>query len=164
MHYPEEALVEMRVICERSRTARGNAGCTALIATPAAHRAGAAADAHRAFRRPRNLPSDRPRINLGREKEVVDSLGRAIRRNELSFPEVSARSQPERFALARAHRFRRARPANGASSTTAVRSGPVVFRDGRRIDVPAHASRGVALRPGDEIYLGQVRLRFESVA
>ena len=30
-----------------------------------------------------------------------------------------------------------------------------------RIDVPAHAGRGVALRAGDEIYLGQVRLQFE---
>ena len=31
----------------------------------------------------------------------------------------------------------------------------------RRIDVPAHASRGVLLRAGDEICLGQARLRFE---
>ncbi len=44
--------------------------------------------------------------------------------------------------------------------------GTTLFRDGRRIDVPAHAGRGVALRSGDEIYLGQVRLalRIESGA
>jgi hypothetical protein len=39
--------------------------------------------------------------------------------------------------------------------------GTIIFRQGRRIDVPAHAGRGVALRAGDDVYLGQVRLRFE---
>ena len=39
--------------------------------------------------------------------------------------------------------------------------GTRVFRDGRTIEVPPGNRRGEKLRPGDEIYLGRARLRFE---
>jgi hypothetical protein len=39
--------------------------------------------------------------------------------------------------------------------------GTRVLRDGRTIDVPSGDRRGERLRPGDEIYLGRVCLRFE---
>jgi hypothetical protein len=39
--------------------------------------------------------------------------------------------------------------------------GTSLFREGSLIAVPAGAGRGTALRPGDEIYFGQARTRFE---
>ena len=39
--------------------------------------------------------------------------------------------------------------------------GTSIFRNGALLNIPAGASRGIALRTGDEIYLGQARLRFE---
>ncbi len=89
-------------------------------------------------------------------------MGRTIRCNELSFPEEAHEANP---SVSRSH----AHVAfDGASGQWRIFDdgsslGTVLFREGRRIDVPAHAGRGVALRPGDEIYLGQVRLRFEAV-
>lgn len=44
---------------------------------------------------------------------------------------------------------------------TAARSEPRLCENGGLIRVPPHAARGVALCAGDEIYFGQVRLRFE---
>jgi len=83
---------------------------------------------------------DRPQINLGRERDVIDAQGRPMRRNaHLRF---DANSGEWRIYD------------DGSSPCTAV------FRDGHRIDVPAHAPRGALLRPGDEIYLGQARLLF----
>jgi len=38
--------------------------------------------------------------------------------------------------------------------------GTVLFREGRRFDLPPGPRRGVTLKNGDEIYLGQARLRF----
>jgi hypothetical protein len=106
------------------------------------------------------LALDRQRINLGREEEVMDALGRPIRRNELSFPESAHEANA---SVSRSHAHIGFDPAgrlwrifdDGSSLGTSL------FREGRRIEVPAHASRGVALRSGDEIYLGQVRLKFE---
>ena len=42
--------------------------------------------------------------------------------------------------------------------------GTTVVRDGTVIPVPPGPSKGVALRDGDEIVLGQARLRFEIMA
>jgi hypothetical protein len=108
------------------------------------------------------LPLDRPRINLGREDEVLDGMGRVFRHNELSFPEAAHAANS---SVSRAHAHILFDTASGQWRIFDDGSslGTTLFRDGRRIDVPAHASRGVALRPGDEIYLGQARLRFEAV-
>ncbi len=103
---------------------------------------------------------DRPRINLGREAEITDALGRAIRRNELFFSESAHEANP---SVSRAHAHIRFDASSGEWRIFDDGSsiGTTLFREGRRIDVPAHAGRGVALRAGDEIYLGQVRLQFE---
>ncbi len=108
------------------------------------------------------LALDRPRINLGREEEVLDAMGRVFRHNELSFPESAHAANP---SVSRAHAHILFDSASGQWRIFDDGSslGTTLFRDGRRIDVPAHASRGVALRSGDEIYLGQARLRFEAV-
>jgi FHA domain len=105
---------------------------------------------------------DRPRINLGREEEVLDSMGRVFRHNELSFPE-SAHAANASVSRAHAHILFDSAAGQWRIFDDGSSLGTTLFRDGRRIDVPAHASRGVSLRPGDEIYLGQARLRFEAV-
>jgi hypothetical protein len=110
----------------------------------------------------RTLALDRPQINLGREEEVVDATGKPIRRNQLSFPE-SAHEANATVSRAHAHISFDAGSGQWRIFDDGSSLGTSLFREGRRIDVPAHASRGVALRPGDEIYLGQVRLRFEGV-
>jgi hypothetical protein len=160
VHYPEEAAVEMRILCERVEKdvpapPRVVAAGKNVPLTPArlVTLSGVSSAPE--------LPLDRPRINLGREEEVVDALGRAIRRNELSFPEAAHEANA---SVSRSH----AHVAFDAASSQwrifddGSSLGTSLFRDGRRIDVPAHASRGVTLRPGDEIYLGQARLRFET--
>jgi hypothetical protein len=157
--YPEEALVEMRVICERGEPPQKAAADmivrpTVVALTPARLVTVTGASSAAEF------ILDRPRVNLGREAEITDSLGRAIRRNELFFPESAHEANP---SVSRAHAHIRFDASSGEWRIFDDGSsiGTTLFREGRRIDVPAHAGRGVALRAGDEIYLGQVRLQFE---
>ncbi len=158
IHFPENPLVDLRVLCERGKTEvaapiPAEPVATGLLPARVITITGAASTPE--------FYLERPRINLGREAEITDSLGRAIRRNELWFPESAHEANP---SVSRSHahiRFdsasREWRIFDDGSSI-----GTTLFREGRRIDVPAHAGRGVALRHGDEIYLGQVRLRFET--
>ncbi len=52
---------------------------------------------------------DQPRVNLGRENELVDSLGRIVRRNDLFFAENAHEANSQRFAFPCAHPVRRGR-------------------------------------------------------
>jgi hypothetical protein len=158
--YPEDALVEMRVVCERAKNEPGVAAKAVEAAPAAIEVVPARLVTVTGVSSSSEFTLDKPRINLGREEEIMDSLGRAIRRNELFFPESAHEANP---SVSRSHahiRFdgpaREWRIYDDGSSI-----GTIIFRQGRRIDVPAHAGRGVALRAGDEVYLGQVRLRFE---
>jgi FHA domain len=166
VHYSEGALVEMRILCEKTeKTVRIEAALAAPIEiAPPAPAAlvpvrlititGVASSPE--------LPLDRARINLGREEEVLDAMGRVFRHNDLSFPE-SAHVANASVSRAHAHILFDSASGQWRIFDDGSSLGTTLFRDGRRIDVPAHASRGVALRPGDEIYLGQARLRFEAV-
>jgi hypothetical protein len=104
--------------------------------------------------------ADKLHISIGREHEVTDAQGRAVRRNDLFFPEGGGDINA---TVSRTHAHIRFDTATGEwriyddGSTL----GTYLFRSGRRIDVPAHAPRGVMLLPNDEIYLGQARLRLE---
>jgi hypothetical protein len=102
-----------------------------------------------------------PRINLGRVEDVYDTSGRTIRHNELFFPEEAHEANPS-VSRAHAHIAFDAESGDWRIFDDGSSLGTTLFRGGKRIDVPAHAGRGVALRAGDEIYLGQVRLRYES--
>jgi len=105
---------------------------------------------------------DRLCVNLGRVEDVSDTAGRTIRHNELYFPDDAHEANS---TVSRSHAHLTFDPAgvvwrifdDGSSI------GTTLFRSGKRIDVPAHAGRGVALKSGDEIYLGQVRLRYELI-
>jgi len=159
VRYPEGAPVEMRVVCERGKVesvpAPAPPAAVAIELMPARLVTITGVSSSPEF------SLERPRINLGREAEITDALGRAIRRNELFFPEQAHEANP---SVSRAHAHIRFDGPSGEWRIFDDGSsiGTTLFRDGRRIDVPAHAGRGVALRAGDEIYLGQVRLQFES--
>jgi len=153
VEYPENLLVEMRVICEKAAAAPAQAApAMPLVPMRLVTLTGVSSA-------PEFLV-DRVHISLGRVDEVLDSLGRAVRRNDLFFPETAAEANA---SVSRAHAHIRFEPSKGEWRIYDDGSslGTSVFREGRRIDVPAHASRGVMLRAGDEIYLGQARLRFE---
>lgn len=160
VRYPEEALVEMRILCERVEKEAPAPQPVAAVERTVALLPAWLVTLSGVSSAP-ELPLDRPRINLGREEEVVDALGRAIRRNELSFPEAAHEANA---SVSRSHAHVAFDAASGQWRIFDDGSslGTSLFRDGRRIDVPAHASRGVSLHPGDEIYLGQARLRFET--
>jgi len=162
VHYADDALVEMRIVCERMEKPAAtpasepvNAKDEKPVVLPLARLVTIAGISSAA-----ELMLDRPRINLGREEEVVDALGRLIRRNELFFPETAHEANAT-VSRSHAHLGFDAAQSQWRIFDDGSSLGTGLFREGGRIEVPAHASRGVALRPDDEIYLGQVRLRFE---
>jgi hypothetical protein len=158
IHYPPEAVVEMRILCEKSAPVEAP---PLEPAPPPQHQiipvlvrtlAGVSSEPE--------FTADRLRVNIGREQDVVDPMGRAVRRNDLWFPEGADEANA---TVSRSHAHLKFDAASGEwriyddGSTL----GTSLFRDGKRIEVPAHGPRGVMLLPGDEIYLGQARLRLE---
>lgn len=154
VEYPENPPVEMRLICEKAAAAPVHAANVAPLAPMRLITLTGVSSSP-------DFTVDRAHISLGRVDEVLDSLGRAVRRNDLYFPETAAEANA---SVSRTHAHIRFDASTGEWRIYDDGSslGTSVFREGRRIDVPAHASRGVMLRDGDEIYLGQVRLRFEA--
>lgn len=102
---------------------------------------------------------DASRINIGRLEEVVSESGGLIRRNALAFDESEA-------TVAREHAYIQRDPKTGdfrLCDYLSGQRGTRVFREGRSIPVPRASGRGVQLHSGDEIHLGEARLRFEIV-
>jgi hypothetical protein len=100
------------------------------------------------------------RINLGRLAEVVDADQRLTRQNDVAFRDDGPAPNP---SVSRAHAHLEFDPDKAVFRLFDDRSahGTAVIRDGSVIPVPQGPSKGVALRDGDEIVLGQARLRFE---
>ena len=97
------------------------------------------------------------RIDVGRRAQVLDAKQRVMRTNHVAFEEEGPdanRSVSRRHAhvtydeSTRAYRLQDDRSVHGTS----------IVRNGRTIAVPA-GSRGVRLEAGDEILLGQARIR-----
>jgi hypothetical protein len=97
------------------------------------------------------------RIDIGRRPEVVDKRQHLVRTNHVAFSEdggevngsVSRRhAHIDRSPDGRSYRLWDDKSAHGTS----------IIRSGRTIKVPA-AARGTRLESGDEIVLGQARLR-----
>jgi hypothetical protein len=152
--FPEEAQDELRVVCERSVKAPQGAGPMAITPARLVTITGVS-----------SIPEcylDRIRVNLGRVEDVADAAGRTIRHNELYFPEEA---HEVNMSVSRSHAHVAFDPVSSEwrifDDGSSV--GTTLFRGGKRVDVPAHAARGVGLRSGDEIYLGQVRLRFDAL-
>lgn len=102
---------------------------------------------------------DAARINLGRGREVRDDRNRLLRTNHVVFKEDSGDINR---TVSRRHAHLAHDPAvNGYRLfDDGSGHGTGVVRDGRTISVPQGA-RGVRLRAGDEIILGEARLKFE---
>lgn len=159
VHYPEAAVVEMRIVCEKATQSSAVPQPSVPSALPPSQMrlitlTGISSSP--------DFVVDRPRVNIGREYEVVDGMGRAVRRNDLAFPENAHEANG---SVSRSHAHIRYESASGEWRIYDDGSslGTSIFRDGHRIDVPPHAPRGVMLRPGDEIYLGQAKVRFEAL-
>jgi FHA domain-containing protein len=97
------------------------------------------------------------RIDFGRGADVRDSRQRLVRSNHVAFVEGSAGVNQ---TVSRCHAHIAIDPATGAHRVHDDRSaqGTGIVRGGRTIPVPP-GSRGVRLRAGDEIVLGEARVR-----
>jgi len=95
-------------------------------------------------------------INLGRTKEVTSEREGLRRRNHIAFADTET-------TVSREHAIIRYDRESGKFLLFDSRSqrGTNIFRDGRRVEVPKNLTHGVQLRSGDEIHLGNARLRFE---
>lgn len=96
------------------------------------------------------------RVNLGRLPHVVDRQQRVVRTNQVAFAEGDDVSQ----SVSRAHAHIQFDPVAGSARIHDDGSthGTRVARSGRTLDVP-RGGRGVVLRHGDEVLLGQARVR-----
>lgn len=96
------------------------------------------------------------RVNMGRLKEVIGDRDGLRRRNDIAFKDSETTVSREHAHI----RFDRSTGVYRLYDTNSQR-GSCVFRDGRRLEVPRGPTRGLALQSGDEIHLGEARLRFE---
>jgi hypothetical protein len=97
------------------------------------------------------------RFYLGRLAEVVGEREGLRRRNDLAFSETETTVSREHACI----RYDREAGAYRIFDTHSQR-GTFVLRGGRRIDVPRGGGAGVQLKSGDEIHLGNARVRFEA--
>lgn len=100
------------------------------------------------------------RIHIGRLSDIVDATHRLLRRNDVAFAESSEMPNP---TVSRTHAHLEYDAASQLYRLFDDRSaqGTTVLRDGAIIAVPKGPSKGVALRDGDEIVLGQARIGFD---
>jgi hypothetical protein len=98
-----------------------------------------------------------PRIDLGRRVEVRDSRHRLLRTNHVAFSDAD---DDVNQTVSRCHAHIEYAADSGVYRVYDDRSahGTALLRGGRAIPVPPGA-RGVRLRSGDEIALGEARLR-----
>lgn len=100
------------------------------------------------------------RVNLGRLRDVVDGRQQVVRQNQIAFVDAGdAVSQ----SVSRAHAHVRFDAKTGSAHLHDDRSssGTRVVRAGRTIAVRPSSGIGVRLQDGDEVLLGQARLRVE---
>jgi FHA domain len=103
----------------------------------------------------RELVIDRDLVYVGRLNEVKSKAGGLERRNDLAFADTET-------TVSRKHAWLRYHPTEGkfrVYNDPACSLGTQVFRDGRII--VCDSTRGVQLRSGDELHLGNAQIRFE---
>lgn len=102
----------------------------------------------------------RARIHVGRLAEVLDDRRRPVRRNDVVFRESSDKPNS---TVSRAHAHiewdESAREFRLFDDGSAY--GTSVIHEGRLVNVPQAGGRGLRISDGDEIYVGQARIRFE---
>jgi hypothetical protein len=107
------------------------------------------------------FPLDALLLNIGRLNEVLDDHHRLVRRNDVVFEDGD---DPANATVSRAHAHIQFDAAAGEYRLYDDHSayGTSLFRGSALIHVPGGSGRGVALRPGDEIYFGRAHARFEA--
>jgi FHA domain len=97
------------------------------------------------------------RIDIGRRSEVLDAKQRVVRTNQVAFDEEGHDANQ---SVSRRHAHVTFHPGTGDYRLQDDRSvhGTSILRAGRTIVVPS-GSRGVRIESGDEIILGQARIR-----
>ena len=97
------------------------------------------------------------RVDLGRCAEVRDSRNRLVRTNHVAFTEGSGEVNE---TVSRRHAHIACEPPSGQFRLydDGSEHGTGIVRDGRTVPVPRGA-RGVRLQPGDEIVLGEARVK-----
>ncbi len=93
-------------------------------------------------------------VYLGRLKEVTAKSGGLRRRNDVAFND-------EENTVSREHAHIQFEDGKFRLFHDSGEIGTRLFRDGRVVALPATGSRGTQLISGDEIHLGDARLRFE---
>jgi hypothetical protein len=101
---------------------------------------------------------ERARTNIGRTAELTDADHRVMRRNDVVFEDGAGDANS---TVSRKHAHVQLDNGEYRICDDGSEFGTRIFRDGRPIDVPAGNRRGERLKPGDEIYLGRVSIRFE---
>jgi hypothetical protein len=106
---------------------------------------------------PRTQVFNGGRIDIGRRSEVLDAKQRVVRTNHVAFEEEGPDANR---SVSRRHAHVNYDPGAGEYRLRDDRSvhGTSILRGGRTIAVPA-GSRGVRIASGDEIIVGQARLR-----
>ena len=102
---------------------------------------------------------DHERINLGRMPRVEDAGRGTVRHNHVAFADDGSDVNVT-VSRAHAHLAWDAEAEAFVAFDDGSAHGTRVLRAGRAIAVPRQGSRGVRLRPGDEIELGSARVRF----
>ena len=100
---------------------------------------------------------DAERVNIGRLKEVAGEKDGLRRRNDVAFAETET-------TVSREHAHIRFDVESGKYRLydSGSQRGTSIFRGGRRLE--ASRVRGVQLRSGDEIHVGEARVRFETAS
>ncbi len=109
---------------------------------------------------PQQLCSRKKRIYLGRVGEVLDGAKRVVRRNDIAFHDIAGAPNA---TVSRSHAHIDYDFDDAVFRLFDDRSthGTIVIRDAAIIPVPPGTSRGIPLREGDEIVLGQASIRVE---
>ncbi len=107
-------------------------------------------------------------FNIGRLHEVTDNHRRILRRNDLVFLEkgadLSDADKDINRTVAREHAHIEFDDKAGVFRLFADRGDGVtrIFRNGKLIKVPRVNSRGIKLEAGDDIYIGEACITFET--
>ena len=94
------------------------------------------------------------RLQVGRTGEVLDDRRRLVRRNDVIF---------EHDTVSRAHAHLEITGGEIRLYDDGSSYGTSVIHDGKLVEVPRSGGRGMRVEAGDEIYFGQVRVRFDIV-
>lgn len=96
----------------------------------------------------------RTRIHVGRLADVLDDRQRLVRRNDVVL---------EGDTVSRAHAHIEFVEGAWRLFDDGSSYGTSAIHEGRLVEVPRAGGRGLRLHPGDEIYFGQARVRFDVV-